>query len=74
MRRMEASCAPTSYLGAHSRTGGFHAQAVAFSYRFTFEKLGQTPKTKGVPLKHREERPKMIANQDQLTINGSPTL
>ena len=42
MRRMEASCAPTSYPGAHSRTGGFHAQAVAFNCRFTFEKPGQT--------------------------------
>jgi hypothetical protein len=42
MRRMEASCAPTSYLSAHSRTGGFHAQAVAFDCHFTFEKLGQT--------------------------------
>jgi hypothetical protein len=31
MRRMEASCAPTSYLGAHSRAGGFHAQAVALN-------------------------------------------
>jgi len=28
VRRMEAPYAPTGYLGAHSRTGGFHAQAV----------------------------------------------
>ncbi len=42
MRRMEASCAPTSRLGAHSRTGGFHAQAVALNDVITFERLGQT--------------------------------
>ena len=39
---MEASCAPTNLMRAHSRTGAFHAQAGAFNCRFTFEKLGQT--------------------------------
>ena len=42
MRRMETSCDPTSRMKAHSRTEGFHAQAVALNCRFMFERLGQT--------------------------------
>ena len=40
--RRKVPCAPTSFLGAHSRTGAFHAQAVALNCPFTIEKLGQT--------------------------------